>query len=105
PGNSGGPLLNIKGEVIGLNTAIRGDAQNVGFAIPVDVANDVAQQLLSHGKIAHAYLGIYMQDMTDDLRKSLGLQSKAQGVLVARVAPDSPADKAGLQQQDLIQKV
>ncbi len=105
PGNSGGPLLNIKGEVIGLNTAIRGDAQNVGFAIPVDVANDVAQQLLSHGKIAHAYLGIYMQDMTDDLRKSLGVQGKAQGVLVARVAPDSPADKAGLQQQDLIQKV
>lgn len=105
PGNSGGPLLNIKGEVIGLNTAIRGDAQNVGFAIPVDVAHEVAEQLLKGGKIARAYLGIYMQDLDDPLRKSLGLPEKTKGVLVARVSPDSPADKAGMTQGDVIEKI
>lgn len=105
PGNSGGPLLNIKGEVIGLNTAIRGDAQNVGFAIPVDVAREVAEQLLSHGKIARAYLGVYMQDLDDPLRKSLGLSANSKGVLVARVSPDSPADKAGMMQGDVIEKI
>lgn len=105
PGNSGGPLLNIKGEVIGLNTAIRGDAQNVGFAIPVDVAHEVAEQLLSHGKIARAYLGVYMQDLDVSLKKSLGLPEKSNGVLVARVSPDSPADKAGMMQGDVIQKI
>lgn len=105
PGNSGGPLLNIKGEVIGLNTAIRGDAQNVGFAIPIDIANEVAEQLLSGGKIARAYLGIYMQDLDEPLKKSLGLSEKSQGVLVARVSADSPADKAGMTQGDVIQKI
>lgn len=105
PGNSGGPLLNIKGEVIGLNTAIRGDAQNVGFAIPIDVAYEVAEQLLKGGKIARAYLGIYMQDLDEPLRKSLGLPEKSKGVLVARISPDSPADKAGMMQGDVIQKI
>lgn len=105
PGNSGGPLLNIKGEVIGLNTAIRGDAQNVGFAIPIDVAHEVAEQLLKGGKIARAYLGIYMQDLDAPLRKSLGLPENTKGVLVARVSPDSPADKAGMAQGDVIEKI
>jgi Do/DeqQ family serine protease len=105
PGNSGGPLLNIQGEVIGLNTAIRSDAQNVGFAIPVDTAKEVASKLLSNGKITHAYLGIYMQDLNDDLRKSLGINTKTNGVLVARIASNSPADKAGLQEQDVIEKI
>src|SRR5579885_1415457 len=97
PGNSGGPLLNIHGEVIGLNTAIRGDAQNVGFAIPIDVAKEVANQLLKGGKIARAYLGIYMHELEPSLCKSLGLQESMKGVLVARVAEGSPADKSGLQ--------
>lgn len=105
PGNSGGPLLNIQGEVIGLNTAIRGDAQNVGFAVPIDVAKDVAQQLLAHGKIARAYLGVYMQDLDEPLRKSLGVSDKSKGVVIARVSADSPADKAGLLQGDVIQKI
>lgn len=105
PGNSGGPLLNIKGEVIGLNTAIRGDAQNVGFAIPIDVAQEVAEQLLNGGKIARAYLGIYMQDLDEPIRKSLGLPEKSKGVLVARVSADGPADKAGMMQGDVIEKI
>lgn len=105
PGNSGGPLLNIHGEVIGLNTAIRGDAQNVGFAIPVNVAKDVATKLLEHGSIARAYLGIYMQDLDATLCKSLGLEEKTKGVLIARVSPGSPADKAGVQQGDVVKKI
>lgn len=105
PGNSGGPLLNIHGEVIGLNTAIRGDAQNVGFAIPIDVAKEVAEQLLQHGKIARAYLGIYMQDLDAAMRKSLGLKENTKGVLIARLSPGSPADQAGLLQGDVIEKI
>jgi len=105
PGNSGGPLLNIHGEVIGLNTAIRGDAQNIGFALPIDVARDVAQQLLEYGKIARAYVGIYMQDLDAKLAKALGMPESAKGVVVVRVAPDSPAEKAGLTQGDVIEKV
>src|SRR5262249_13897764 len=62
-GNSGGPLLNIRGEVIGLNTAIFGNAQNIGFAIPIDTAKEVMAQLLEHGTITRAYLGMYMQDL------------------------------------------
>lgn len=105
PGNSGGPLLNIDGELIGINTAIRGDAQNIGFAIPIDVARDVAEKLLANGKIQRPYLGIYMQDMDKKLAKSLGLPEDTKGVLIARVAADSPAAKAGLQVGDVIVKI
>lgn len=105
PGNSGGPLLNIRGEVIGVNTAIRGDAQNIGFAIPIDVAREVAKQLLEKGTIARAYLGIYMQDLNEKLARSLGLGPKARGVVVVRVAADGPADRGGLQAGDVIQKI
>lgn len=105
PGNSGGPLLNISGEVIGINTAIRGDAQNIGFAIPVDIARDVADQLLESGKIARPYLGIYMQELETQLAKSLGLPANTKGVVLRKIGPGSPADKAGLQPGDVIQKV
>ncbi|HMP52900.1 MAG TPA: trypsin-like peptidase domain-containing protein, partial [Candidatus Melainabacteria bacterium] len=71
PGNSGGPLLNIDGELIGLNTAIQSGAQNIGFAIPIDVARDVVDQLLNKGQIDRPYLGIYMQDLNEKLAKSL----------------------------------
>lgn len=105
PGNSGGPLLNIHGDVIGITTAIRGDAQNIGFAIPVDVAKDVAQQLLDKGSIARAYIGIYMQDLNESIARSLHISPNTKGVLVARAAEGSPAEKAGLSQGDVIVKV
>lgn len=105
PGNSGGPLLNINGEVVGINTAIRGDAQNIGFAIPIDIAKEVADQLLESGRIARPYLGIYMQELNGQLAKSLGLPENTKGVVLARVGKDSPADRAGLQQGDVIEKV
>lgn len=105
PGNSGGPLLNIHGEVIGINTAIRSDAQNIGFAIPIDSAKDVITQLLAGGTIKRPYIGVYMQELNEKLARSLGLSQGAQGVVVAQVASGSPADQAGLQQGDVIERV
>jgi serine protease Do len=104
-GNSGGPLLNIHGEVIGVDEAINPNAQNIGFAIPIDVAKDIAQQLVDHGNIPRAYVGIYMQALEPKIAKALGMSENVKGVLVSRVARQGPADKAGLQQQDIIQKV
>lgn len=105
PGNSGGPLLNIHGQVIGINTAIRQDGQNIGFAIPVDVFRGVAEDLIKNGKVARAYVGVYMQPMDKRLAKSMGLDETIRGVLVAGVAPGSPAQKAGLRRGDIIQRV
>lgn len=105
PGNSGGPLLNIHGEVVGINTAIRSDAQNIGFAIPIDIAKDVVSGLLAHGAVERPYVGIYMQDLDDNLARSLGVPRNTKGVVVARVAPDSPADQAGLTHGDVIERV
>lgn len=105
PGNSGGPLLNIRGEVIGLNTAIRSDGQNIGFAIPVDVARQVVDGLLAHGTVSRPYVGIYMQDLEPKIARSLGLPANAQGVVVARVGTGSPAEQGGLMQGDVIQKI
>jgi serine protease Do len=105
PGNSGGPLLNIHGKVIGINTAIRQDGQNIGFAIPVDVFRGVAEDLIKEGKVARAYVGVYMQPLDKRAVKALGLDETVKGVLVAGVAPDSPAFEGGLKQADIIQKV
>jgi S1-C subfamily serine protease len=105
PGNSGGPLLNIAGEVIGITLAIRSDAQNIGFAIPIDVARTVADSLLAHGSIQRPYLGIMMQQLDEKLAKSLGLPANSQGVVVAQIMPNSPAAKTELVQGDVIQKV
>jgi len=105
PGNSGGPLLSIRGEVIGINTAIRSDAQNIGFAIPVDVANQVVKDLLAHGSVDRPYIGIYMQELNETLARSLGLPPSSKGVVVTRVAAGSPAEIAGLAQGDLIVRI
>lgn len=106
PGNSGGPLLNIRGEVIGINTAMRGGhAQNIGFAIPVDVFRDVVDELISKGKVARAYVGVYMQEMEPRVAKSLGIPDGTPGVVVAGVAQDGPASQAGMEQGDVIQRV
>lgn len=113
PGNSGGPLLNAKGEVIGMNTAIRADAQGLGFAIPIETARRIAHQLFSKGKAQHPYLGIQMialqeteQQQQKELAKSLKIKiAEIEGVLVVKVVPKSPADTAGFQVGDVIKKV
>lgn len=105
PGNSGGPLLNIHGDVIGINVAIQGNAQNIGFSIPVDVAKDVAAELLAHGTIGRPYLGIYMQELDEKLARSLGLPGNTKGVIIGKVVPGSPAEKSGLSQGDVISKI
>jgi S1-C subfamily serine protease len=112
PGNSGGPLLNDRGEVIGINTAIRADAQGLGFAIPIETAKRVAEQLFAKGKVEHPYLGIQMVDLTPALRREINQDNSSslkvnqdQGVLVVRVFNNSPAEKAGIQQGDIIQKI
>jgi S1-C subfamily serine protease len=112
PGNSGGPLLNDRGEVIGINTAIRADAQGLGFAIPIETAKRVGEQLFAKGRVEHPYLGIQMVDLTAALRKEInedrGTDFKVnqdEGVLIVRVFENSPAAQSGLQQGDIIQKI
>jgi S1-C subfamily serine protease len=105
PGNSGGPLLNIHGEVVGINTAIRKDYQNIGFAIPTDVAKKIADQLLTKGTIQHPYVGIMMQDLSEDLNRALQLAPGTKGVVIAKVVPGSPGDDAGLATGDVITNV
>ncbi len=112
PGNSGGPLLNANGEVIGINTAIRANAQGLGFAIPIETAQRIAEQLFEKGRVDHPYLGIQMVTLTPELRKEINQDQDAglkvtqdQGVLIVRVVPNSPAQQAGLEPGDIIQKV
>ena len=104
PGNSGGPLLNIYGEVVGINTAIfsrSGGYMGIGFAIPVNMAKSIEKQLKKHGKVTRGWLGVVIQDINKDLASSFDLE-KAEGILISEVGEDSPAEKAGLKQGDVI---
>src|SRR5437879_3209327 len=101
PGNSGGPLLNIDGKVIGINTAIVAAGQGTGFSIPINQARDVMQQLIARGRVVRGWLGIVIQDLTDQLAGSFGVKEGA-GVLVAEVMKGSPADVAGLRAGDVV---
>ncbi|MCS7233336.1 MAG: DegQ family serine endoprotease [Synergistetes bacterium] len=104
PGNSGGPLLNLNGEVIGINTAIIPYAQGIGFAIPINTAKQILQDLIEFGKVKRGWLGVYLQAMTPSLAKGFGLK-EAKGVIIARIVPGSPAEKYGLRRGDVILSV
>ncbi len=104
PGNSGGPLFNLKGEVVGINSHIysrTGGFMGVSFAIPIELALDVAEQLRTTGRVTRGWLGVLIQDVTRDLAESFGMP-KPIGALVAEVVPDSPAAAAGLRVGDVI---
>ena len=101
PGNSGGPLINMKGEVIGINTAIVPNGQGIGFAIPINTAKNILPELQSKGTVTRGYLGVNIQDVTEDLASSLKLKD-AKGALVSEVMDDSPAQKAGIKRGDVI---
>jgi Do/DeqQ family serine protease len=110
PGNSGGPLLSPQGQVIGMNTAIIGGAQGLGFAIPINTVKNLAEQLIRDGKVQHPYLGIHMVTLTPEIaaavktKTGLSLDNQT-GVLITRVVPRSPAATAGLLAGDVIQKI
>lgn len=104
PGNSGGPLVNLKGEIVGVNVAIfstSGGYQGVGFAIPINNAKRILSKLIEGKKILYGWLGVTVQDLTDDLVKYFGLTEKT-GVLVAKVLKLSPAERAGIKESDCI---
>ena len=104
PGNSGGPLLNLDGEVIGINTAIIPFAQGVGFAIPINMAKSILDQLIERGKVVRAWLGVYIQNITTEIGKQFGYEG-TEGALVADVIENGPAAKANFQRGDIILSV
>lgn len=101
PGNSGGPLFNGKGEVIGINSAIIAGGQGIGFAIPVNMAKSIIEQLKEEGRVTRGWLGVMIQPVTANLAQSFGLQEE-RGALISEVVTASPAAKAGLQPGDII---
>jgi serine protease Do len=106
PGNSGGPLINMRGEVVGINSQIysrSGGYMGISFAVPINEAIRVSEQLKASGKVTRGRIGVQIGEVTKDVAESLGL-SKAQGALVQRVEPDSPAEKGGLEAGDIILK-
>jgi serine protease Do len=108
PGNSGGALINLHGSLIGINTAILsgegGGNQGIGFAIPINLARNVMNQLVEHGKVVRGYLGVHIQDVTPALAKQFGL-TQGGGVLIGDVSTDTPAAKAGLKKGDVVTEV
>ncbi len=107
PGNSGGPLLNLEGEVVGINSQIysrSGGYQGISFAIPIDVAMNIKEQLVQHGKVSHGRLGVTIQEVSQALAESFGLKSTA-GALISSVEKGSPAAVAGIEPGDIIVKL
>jgi Do/DeqQ family serine protease len=104
PGNSGGALINDRGELVAINTAIIGESggsQGIGFAVPVNLAHNVMDQILKNGKVVRAYMGILPQDMTPEMAKAFG-EKEARGVVVGDVSPKSPAQDGGIERGDII---
>jgi len=107
PGNSGGALVNLRGELIGINTAIisrSGGFNGIGFAIPINMARRVMEILIDKGYVVRGYLGVTPQAIDEDMTQALGLES-SEGALIASVEPGTPADKAGLKEQDVVLEV
>ncbi|MDP2205223.1 MAG: DegQ family serine endoprotease [Alphaproteobacteria bacterium] len=104
-GNSGGPMFNMQGEVVGVNTAIfspTGGSVGIGFAVPSNLAKNVVAQLVKYGQTRRGWLGVRIQDVTPEIAEGFGLKGKARGALVSSLTPDSPAQKAGIQEGDII---
>ena len=110
PGNSGGALVNLAGQVVGINTLVAGmaepgvQAQGIGFAIAINSAKPIAQQLVASGKAVHPFLGIQYSALTPSIARQLGIQD-GQGIVVLQVVAGSPSDKAGLKRQDVLTQV
>jgi serine protease Do len=100
-GNSGGPLVNLRGEAIGINTAINPSGQGIGFAIPINMAKNISAQLIAEGKVRYGFMGIRLRELNKELAMGLGLDVE-RGILVEEVLPDTPAEKAGLEPKDVI---
>ena len=107
PGNSGGALITANGNLIGINTAIfsrSGGSQGIGFAIPIDLARDVMQQIIEHGEVVRGWLGVAIQNITEDLAESFELES-LDGVIISNIIRNGPADQAGLTRGDVITRI
>lgn len=108
PGNSGGALVNLRGELIGINTAIvsrTGGSMGIGFAIPSNMAKAISDALREHGRVSRGWLGVGIQDVTPELAQGLGIDEATRGAVVTQVVPDGPAARAGIQQGDVIVQV
>lgn len=104
PGNSGGALVNLRGELVGINTAIlsrSGGNIGIGFAIPINMADAIMDQLIEHGEVRRGLLGVHIQDLTPELAEAFGIEA-TQGAVVTRVVPDSAADEAGIESGDVV---
>jgi S1-C subfamily serine protease len=107
PGNSGGALITANGNLIGINTAIfsrSGGSQGIGFAIPIDLARDVMQQIIEHGEVVRGWLGVAIQNISEDLAQSFELES-LDGVIISNIIRNGPADQAGLTRGDVITRI
>ncbi len=103
-GNSGGPLVNLKGEAIGINTAITAEGSGIGFAVPINMVKDIILQLKDSGAVSRGYLGVHIKDITEEMKEAMGLPA-AKGVLVEDIEAGGPASKSELRRGDIILKV
>jgi serine protease Do len=102
PGNSGGPLVNLEGKIIGLNTTVAAIGSGVGFAIPIEMALQVAEELIENGNVERGWLGVGIQEVTPDLASAFDLPALTSGVLVNSIADNAPADSGGIFRGDVI---
>jgi serine protease Do len=105
PGNSGGPLINAEGSLVGINTAVYGDATGIGFAIPIDTARRVVSELIQHGEVSPVWLGLDFQNLDPALREAMNLPPNTSGVLVNRVRDTSPAQRTGVRRGDVVTRL